>query len=1032
MNQLRVHLSASLPQLASAFTAASVQPTADPFARPLLLVPGPGVQRWLSQQVAAGTAEGIMAGFDVHPFGSLEALLEGDGAGDEWEPLRLVWTILDLAGSLQPGLRPLSHHLDSSDQRYAKGLRIARLLRRYADQRPAMLASWSANPLAAASELGFDAWQVHLWRALRESVPGPDPLERRRALASAVASGELSLPWPAVHVFHPHRAPVVQRGFLRALAARVPVDVWLATAGPTDGPHPLATALGRTRREAEQAWCDLADEVVELGAPTPQGSDLATLQAAVLTGGPATVAVNDGAISVHASHGLGRQAEVLREVLTGIFADDPTLEPRDVVIATPDPSALEPHLAALFGRPGQEQPLGFVHPATGLRVQVTDAGAAAANQVHLLLLELLQLGATHATLSQLLSLASHPFVARRFGFGDLERVEELCEAAAIRWGINPAHRSRFGVEGIPQNTWQLGVQRLMMGEAFSEDRLVQAGHVSTVDDVTSTDVALVGALAEFVSRVSRVVAEMAEPCSVGDWADRLRHAVDLLVDVPFADNWQLSQVWSVLGSIEARAEGCFSSLKPADVRGLLMDAFAQRGVRPAFGNGSLVVCSLSSLPRVPHRVVCVVGLDERTFPRRRTHDGDDLVERLPEPGDPDRSADDRQAFLDAVLSAQDRLVVIYQGQSAHTTDPHPAPAGVLELLEAVGEQVKVTEPLHAFARENFTGPSPTFDQAALAAARAASNPRVSVRPRYEVGHLHRAEPLAELALPRLSAALTHPPRFLLKERGDLTLYTEDAPDESIPLTVDHRSRWRMGQTVLDHLLAGHTLDEATTALWLSGTVPPRALGRRHLDDATASAARVHKLLVERAGDDLDVSMVDIEVAGVRLSGRLRTRGGLVAEAHHAKLQAKHRAPAWVNLLALTVATGRRTDALIVGTSGAERLIAPPPELAERFLSELVGVADQATQRILPITPRLGEHWAGERARGRDPKEDRGRLEKLWSFDNDAVWRLWYPRQGPGPWTVRREPGDPWGVPHEDTQLGALSAVIWEPIRKARA
>ena len=42
-----------------------------------------------------------------------------------------------------------------------------------------------------------------------------------------------------------------------------------------------------------------------------------------------------------------------------------------------------------------------------------------------------------------------------------------------------------------------------------------------------------------------------------------------------------------------------------------------------------------ALARVTHRVVCLVGLDERSFPRRGLGDGDDLLARDPAPGDPD-------------------------------------------------------------------------------------------------------------------------------------------------------------------------------------------------------------------------------------------------------------------------------------------------------------------------------------------------------------------------------------------------------------
>lgn len=41
-------------------------------------------------------------------------------------------------------------------------------------------------------------------------------------------------------------------------------------------------------------------------------------------------------MQVHSCHGAGRQIDVLREVLLGLLEDDPTLEPRDIVVMCPD------------------------------------------------------------------------------------------------------------------------------------------------------------------------------------------------------------------------------------------------------------------------------------------------------------------------------------------------------------------------------------------------------------------------------------------------------------------------------------------------------------------------------------------------------------------------------------------------------------------------------------------------------------------------------------------------------------------------
>src|SRR5699024_12354687 len=57
----------------------------------------------------------------------------------------------------------------------------------------------------------------------------------------------------------------------------------------------------------------------------------------------------DGSLQVHGCHSKSRQVEVLREVLTGLFEDDPDLEPRDVLILCHDVEEYEPLLYADIG-----------------------------------------------------------------------------------------------------------------------------------------------------------------------------------------------------------------------------------------------------------------------------------------------------------------------------------------------------------------------------------------------------------------------------------------------------------------------------------------------------------------------------------------------------------------------------------------------------------------------------------------------------------------------------------------------------------
>lgn len=1002
----------------------------DPFGLPVIFVPTAGVQRWLSQRIATASTEGICAGIRFERLGRLEPLVSGlDQADDPWSRQRLVWRVLDLAQGDDPALEPLRHHLGASEQRYANAARIAALFERYARLRPDLVERWSAGD---DGDLGFDAWQPHAWRVLRASLPGDDPVERRAALLARLRAGEPALDAPAFGVFAPRFLTAADAEVVGALAAGSPVRAWVKVDGPLDEPHPLAARLGRRARETRVLLRAQASEVEVLDGTTRPTTWLGTIQHQVESGaagaaGRATAAV-DGSLQVWSSHGLHRQVEVLRELLTGAFADDPSLEPRDVVVACPDPEALAPHVSALFSR-GNEGADG--HPARQLRLQVGELGASEANELYALVREVVELDAGRATAVQLLALAAHPFVARRFGFDadDLDELAKLVRAANVRWGINDAHRAAFGLDRARQGTWQHGVQRLLLGEALGEGALASVGTVFPVDAVDSSALARVGALAELVSRLTRLARGPVEASASG-WVAHLRAIVDELADVPFEQGWQLAQYWSVLDLIARRSAEAPARLSSADVLALLSDEFASRTVRPSFGNGSLVVCSLTALAQVPHKVVALVGLDEGSFPRRGLPDGDDLLAASPRAGDPEAGRDDRQAILDALLAAQERLIVVYQGSSTHTREPRPAPAGVLDVVEQAAvtagldpREVVHHAPLQPFSPRLFDAGRPlSFDHAGLAGARALIGPQRAARDRYRVGMLP-PDDVASLELTALQRFLAHPADYFLRERASLTLRDDEAMPVELPLELDGLGRWQVGQRILTLLQEGHDLDAICRAEWLRGDLPPGELGRGVLDSAAASAHAIAQAAGGFLAQERDFVGIDLDVEGVRLTGRVVTHGGSIVATTFSKLKAKQTAHAWVEMLAATVARGRPVSAALFGSRSQQRLTAPDPEEAARLLSDLVAVALDGRCRPLPMPLATSHLWATERARGRDPQASRWSLVAAWENDRDAAWKaVWHG----DPWDAPIC-GEPWAQPGEPTQLGSLAALVWAPI-----
>ena len=66
---------------------------------------------------------------------------------------------------------------------------------------------------------------------------------------------------------------------------------------------------------------------------------------------------------------------------------------------------------------------------------------------------------------------------------------------------------------------------------------------------------------------------------------------------------------------------------------------------------------------IPFHIVCLLGMNDGVYPRTVAPEGFDLMNGRARPGDRSRRDDDRYLFLEALLSAQQKLYISYVGRS---------------------------------------------------------------------------------------------------------------------------------------------------------------------------------------------------------------------------------------------------------------------------------------------------------------------------------------------------------------------------------
>src|SRR5690606_13715778 len=177
---------------------------------------------------------------------------------------------------------------------------------------------------------------------------------------------------------------------------------------------------------------------------------------------------------------------------------------------------------------------------------------------------------------------------------------------------------------------------------------------------------------------------MHEAVTAKDWVEVLREGVLGLADVPRRDTWQIAQLEHELARMGAAAEAAGGvALALSDVHALLSGRGAGRATRSNFRTGALTVCTMVPMRSVPHRVVALIGLDDGVFPRTTVPDGDDVLARQPVTGERDPRSEDRQLFLDALMSAGETVVITYAGFDEYTGQERPPAVPLGELVDAL-------------------------------------------------------------------------------------------------------------------------------------------------------------------------------------------------------------------------------------------------------------------------------------------------------------------------------------------------------------
>jgi Exonuclease V gamma subunit len=308
-----------------------------------------------------------------------------------------------------------------------------------------------------------------------------------------------------------------------------------------------------------------------------------------------------------------REVEVVYDQLLYLFEKDPTLRPRDILVLTPDIEKYSPLVRAIFEY--------TEHAGRTIPYSISDRHPRSESVAVDTFLRILELSTSRCTAEEVFALLSSSLITKRFRFSenDLSQIRAWIRDTGICWGIDASQRQRLGLPATEANTWQFGLDRLLLGYAMRGENARLFDHILPYDEVEGEGGEILGRFISATEKVFTFITEFQKARPLKQWAPLLREAVDQLFESDDEDHirdlWFLRRTFSRLETVAVDC-GANQPVELTVLRTHLEHLFGTMRQRGSFLTGGVSFSALKPGRSIPARVIFLIGMNDDVFPRR--------------------------------------------------------------------------------------------------------------------------------------------------------------------------------------------------------------------------------------------------------------------------------------------------------------------------------------------------------------------------------------------------------------------------------
>ncbi len=708
-----------------------------------------------------------------------------------------------------------------------------------------------------------------------------------------------------------------------------------------------------------------------------------------------TIPHEDRSLQIHACHSRMREVEVLHDQLLLLLDQNPDLTPDDILVMTPEIDEYAPLVHAVLSATVKGKRSGeAVFPYS-----ITDQRFGQSSQVISYLLRLLRMPASRFTVNEVLDLLECEAMRARFELvpTDIAQLRQWMKKANVRWGIDASFRNQLETPATHENTWQFGIDRILLGYAmpgeFTPNRSKRGvGDGETLfagilpfDDIEGESALMFGRFLDFFEKLKTLVGRtelaLCRERTLLQWAVFIEKLLEDFFDDREAWDAEWHFLQKFIENLRETAEICGVTLQvEVEILTKHLEAELERKLR---GKGFLgygtTFCSLQPMRSIPFKVIALLGMNDKAFPRVKPPLSYDLMAENRRLGDHRMKEEDGFLFLETLLCCQKFLYVSYLGFANRDNAMLPPSSFVRELTHYLKQIYGLPEDrfltchsLQAFAPRYFQAENDLFSYSQLNwnAARQLilSNASTDWREKRVVFDIQLPEietSCLEIDLEELLSFFNAPAQYLLQRRMGSDLGgKEEFFEDCEPFAMDPLNKYAVQSRQLETILNNRNSNDLWRIIRAQGDLPLSNAGDRSwqiMEEESLKLAQPVREFLQ--AEPLEPFEYDFQLHGFHLKGTIENifSRGLI-RFRPASIKIKDRLRVWLEQLILRHCSAQRpSHALLVGKNADRNKL---PELItslkidtpKRFLEDLLACYEAGLKRPFAFFPETAHEY----------------------------------------------------------------------------